>query len=318
MLKAAFIGAGPRGRGAHYPSVTRLEGISIEAVAELDEERMQTVVEKFNIPRSFNDYKEMLETVDPDIVYCIMHERWGVPPIVTDCMNAGKHVFIEKPPGKDAAETQQILDAAIANDVYCMVGYQRRHSAITKEAMRLVKKHGQATFAMGEFHKPGNPDEDSMEAMWNDVCHVTDLVRYMVGSEVVEVTAYQDGQESGVKNVFNGLIRFANNAVGLVSANRCAGGRVLRSELHGRGIGCYMMDMPKQIEICEDGSKNRRKVMGWELTGTDSDDTPTYEGVLAMHQDFLDCVRNGRTPTSDIRDVIHTSHLVEQIMGVRD
>ena len=317
MLKAAFIGAGGRGQGAHYPSVNRLEGVSIEAVAELDESRMQTVVEKYNIPRSFKDYKEMLETVDLDIVYCIMHERW-VTPIAIDCMNAGKHIAIEKPPGQNADETQQILDAAVANDVYCMVTYQRRHSAITKEAMRLVKERGQVTFAMGEFHKPGDPDKDSMESMWNDVCHVTDLVRYMVGSEVVEVTAYQDGQANGVKNVFNGLIRFANSAVGLVSGNRCSGGRVLRSELHGLNVGCYMMDMPKQIEICEAGNENRRKVMGWELTGTDPDDTPTYEGVLAMHQHFLDCVRNGQTPTSDIRDVIHTSHLVEQIMGVRD
>ncbi len=288
----------------------------MEAVAELDESRMQSVVEKYNIPRSFKDYKEMLETVDLDIIYCIMNERW-VTPIAIDCMNAGKHIVIEKPPGKNAAETQQMLDAAVANDVYCMVGYQRRYAAITQEAMRLVGERGQATLAMGEFHKPGDPDKDSMASMWDDVCHVTDLVRYMAGSEVVEVTAYQDAQENGVKNVFNGLIRFANNAIGIVSGNRCSGGRVLRSELHGRGVGCYMMHMPRQIEICENG-KDQRIVQGWELTGTDPDDEPTYEGVLAMHQHFVDCVRNGETPCSDIRDVIHSSHLVEQIMGVRE
>ena len=316
MLKVAFIGAGGRGQGAHYPSVHRLEDVSVEAVAELDEARMQSVVEKYNIPRSFKDYKEMLEEADPDIVYCIMHERW-VTPIAIHCMNAGKHIVIEKPPGQNAHETQQMLDAAIANNVYCMVAYQRRYAAITQEAMRLVRERGQATFAMGEFHKPGDPDQDCMESMWNDVCHVTDLVRYMVGSEVAEVTAYQDAQESGVKNVFNGLIRFANNAVGLVSGNRCSGGRVLRAELHGRGVGCYMMHMPKQIEICEAG-KDPRITPGWELTGTDPDDEPVYEGVLAMHQHFVNCVRKGETPCSDIRDVIKSSHLVEQIMGVRD
>jgi hypothetical protein len=77
-----------------------------------------------------------------------------------------------------------------------------------------------------------------------------------------------------------------------------------------------MMHMPKQIEICEDG-KDSRIVPGWELTGTDPDDEPTYEGVLAMHQHFVDCVRKGQIPCSDIRDVIHSSHLVEQIMGIR-
>lgn len=314
MLKVAFIGAGGRGQGAHYPSVNRLEGVSIEAVAELDESRMKTVVEKYNIPRSFKDYKEMLETVELDAVYTIMHERW-VTPIAIDCMNAGKHIVIEKPPGMNSDETQQMLDAAVANNVYCMVGYQRRYAAITKEAMRLVKERGQPTLAMGEFHKPGNPDQDDMASLWNDVCHVTDLVRYMIGSEVVEVTAYQDAQENGAKNVFNGLIRFANHAIGIVSGNRCSGGRVLRSELHGRSVGCYMMHMPKQIEICEDG-KGSRIIQGYELTGTDPNDEPTYEGILAMHQHFVDCIRNGQIPCSDIRDVIHTSHLVDKLMGI--
>lgn len=314
MLKVGFIGAGPRGQHAHYPSVARLKDVSIEAVSELDETRMQTVVQKYKIPRAFKDYKEMLETVDLDIVYCIMHERW-VTPIAIDCMNAGKHIAIEKPAGMNSKETKQMLDAAIANNVYCMVTYQRRYSAVTQEALRLVRQRGPALFAMGEFHKPGDPDVDAMESLWNDVCHVADLVRYMIGSEVVEVTAYQDAQETGVKNVFNGLVRFANHAVGFISGVRCSGGRVLRSELHGRGVGCYMMHMPKQIEICEDG-KPSRIVYGWELTGTDPNDEPTYEGVLAMHQHFVDCVRNKKVPCSDIRDVIKTSLLVDKLMGL--
>ena len=314
MLKVAFIGAGGRGQGAHYPSVNRLEGVSIEAVAELDESRMKSVVEKYNIPRSFKDYREMLETVELDAVYAIMHERWETP-VAVDCMNAGKHIVIEKPAGMNSGDTQQMLDAAVANNVYCMVSYQRRYAAITQEAMRLVKERGPATLAMGEFHKPGNPDSDNMGSLWNDVCHVADLVRYMIGSEIVDVTAYQDAQENGAKNVFNGLIRFANHAIGIVSGNRCSGGRVIRSELHGRGVGCYMMHIPKQIEICDD--KGTRIIQGHELTGTDPGDSAAYEGILAMHQHFVDCVRNGQIPCSDIRDVIHTSHLVEKLMGIR-
>lgn len=314
MLKVGFIGAGGRGRSAHYPNVNRLDDVSIEAVSELDESRMQTVVEQYNIPRSFKDYREMLESVELDAVYAIMKEQF-ITPIAIDCMNAGKHIAIEKPAGANSGETQQLLDAAIANNVHCMVTYQRRYTAVTREAMRLVKERGPATLAIGEFHKPGDPNADGMGQMWSDICHVTDLVRYMIGSEVAEVTAYQDAQENGVKNCFNALIRFANNAIGIVSGNRCSGSRVLRSELHGLGIGCYMMHVPEQIEICEDG-KDQRIVKGSELTGTDHSDVDSYEGILAMHQHFVDCVRNGQTPCSDIRDVIHTSHLVDQLMGI--
>ena len=34
-----------------------------------------------------------------------------------------------------------------------------------------------------------------------------------------------------------------------------------------------------------------------------------------MHQHFIDCIRNGTVPSSDLRDVIHTIQLVDQIEG---
>ena len=314
MLKAAFIGAGARAQYAHYPCVHRLEGVRLEAVAELDEEKMQTVARQYAIERCFTDYRDMLESVDPDVIYCIMEEQY-VTPVAIDCMNAGKHVAIEKPAGADVRAAEKLRDTAEANGVHCLVAYQRRYGAVTRKAMRKVHAQGPPTLAIGEFHKPGDPGADQLDSLWNDVCHVADLVRYMVGSEVEEVTAYQDAQVNGAKNVFNGLIRFTNHAVGIVSGNRCSGGRVLRSELHGSGVACYMAQMPRQIEICESG-KAPRIVMGWNLARVKEEDILDYEGILPMHEHFIECIRTGETPCTDIRDVIHTARLVERLMGL--
>ncbi len=314
MLKVAFIGAGGRAQGAHYPCVSRLKDVSIEAVAELDEGRMKTVVDKYKIPQTFSDHHKMLEKVDPDAVYVVMGPGVMAKPAI-DCMNAGKHVFIEKPAGGNSEETAQLLEAAIANKVYCMVGYQRRYAAVTREAMKLVKERGHATFAMGEFHKPGNFSSGAMGSLWDDICHVADLVRYMVGSDFVEVTAYQDAYENGRRNCFNGMIRFANHAVGFVTGCRNSGGRYLRSELHGLGVGCYMR-LPEQIEILEDG-KPSRVLGGHEVDGVDPNDVDRYEGVLSMHEHFIECIQKGEVPCSDIRDVIQTSLLVDQLASCR-
>jgi len=314
MLKVAFIGAGGRAQGAHYPNVSRLKDVSIEAVAELDESRMKTVVDKYKIPRTFNDYHKMLDTVELDAVYVIMGPGAMARPAI-ECMNAKKHIFIEKPAGGNSEETQQLLETAIVNKVYCMVGYQRRYAAVTKEAMRLVEKQGHATFAMGEFHKPGDFRQGAMGSLWDDICHVADLVRFMVGSDFVEVTAYQDAYENGRRNCFNSMIRFANRAVGFVTGCRNSGGRYLRSELHGLGVGCYMR-LPEQIEILEDG-KSPRILSGAEIDGVDPNDVDRYEGVLTMHEHFVDCIQKGEIPCSDIRDVIQTSLLVDQLAGCR-
>jgi hypothetical protein len=35
-----------------------------------------------------------------------------------------------------------------------------------------------------------------------------------------------------------------------------------------------------------------------------------------MHQHLVDCIREGKTPSSDIRDVIKTAHLIDQLEGL--
>ena len=313
MLKTAFIGAGRRAQSAHYPAVSRQEDVAISAVVELDEARMGEVVDQYMIPRGFGDYHEMLETIDPDAVYVIMGEEL-MASIAIDIMNAGKHVFIEKPAGASPEESQQLLDAAVANGVHCMVGYQRRFSALARESMRLVAERGDPTLIIGEFHKHmlGAP-KPPRTTMWNDICHAVDLVRYMSGSEATEVTAFRDRRSSTWTNDYNAMIRFANGAVGIITAIRSSGGRTLRGQLHGLGVGCHF-DIPERLEVYEDGD-GPRMLTGAEIEGAKQGDRLAYDGPVAMHRHFAECVRTGATPLTDIRDVIHTSHLVARIEG---
>ena len=317
-LKVGFIGAGPRARSGHYPVISRLKDVSLEAVAEMDESLLNEVKDKYGIGQAFlckgdNDFMKMIETVDLDIVYVIMHEKFMTAPAVA-CLEAGKHVFIEKPAGLNSDESRQLLEAAIANDVYCCVGYQRRYAHVTQEAMRVVKNHGPAALALGEFHKKGDFRVDSTDQVWRDTAHVIDLVRYMVGSDAKVVHAYQDATPTGQKNMFASLIRFASQALGFVTASRMAGGRLLRAELHGLHVDTYLYP-PDTVEIHEAGEKPRI-LKGSELAGVADDDSAAYGGELVMHQQFADCVRESKVPLTDIRDVIHTSILVDQVAGL--
>ena len=312
-LNVGFIGAGGRARSAHYPAVSRMEEVSIQAVSELDESLAGEVMQRYDIPRYHTDYKEMLEE-DLDAVYVVMGETF-VTPVALDALNSGRHVFIEKPPGANSEETQQLLDAAVANNVHCMVGFQRRFAAVTREAMRRVRKKGDPTLAIGEFHKFMHSGPQPLTStLWNDVCHVIDTVRYMAGSEPAEVTAYRDARGADWRTNYNALIRFENGAVGIITGNRSSGGRYLRTELHGIGVGCYMR-IPGEIEVYEDG-EGPKVLSGADISGAPEGDVPSYDGVMDMHREFARAVATGETPLTDLRDVIHTAHLVDQIEGV--
>ena len=313
MLKAAFVGAGGRAQSAHYPSVGRLEDARIEAVSELDESRMGEVVDRYGIPRAFGDYREMIDAVAPDVVYVIMGEEF-MAPIAIDCMNAGRHVFIEKPAGASPEESHALLEAAEANGVVCAVGFQRRFAGVTREAMRLVGEAGGATLAVGEFHKDmlGAP-KPPRTTIWNDVCHAVDLIRYMAGSEVTDATAFQDARGSDWRNDFTALMRFGNGAAGALLANRSSGGRILKAELHSIGVGCYM-HVPDRFEVLQ-ADKDPVEIHGAAIRGVDAGDSRVYDGTLDMHRHVAEAIAAGRIPLNDIRDVVHTSELVARLEG---
>ena len=235
-------------------------------------------------------------------------------PIAIDCMNAGRNVFIEKPAGASPEESHALLEAAEANGVVCAVGFQRRFADVTREAMRLVGDAGGATLAVGEFHKDmlGAP-KPPRTTIWNDVCHAVDLIRYMAGSEVTDATAFQDARGTDWRNDFTALMRFRNGATGVLLANRSSGGRTLRSELHGIGVGCYMR-IPERIEVFQSG-QDPLDVHGADLQDADPEDSHAYDGTLEMHKHVAESVAAGRIPINDIRDAIHTSNLVARLEG---
>ncbi len=39
----------------------------------------------------------------------------------------------------------------------------------------------------------------------------------------------------------------------------------------------------------------------------------SYEGALTMHKHFVDCINNNQVPNSDLRDVIYSIRLVDQL-----
>ena len=100
-LKVAIIGAGGRAVSTHYPALDVMPDVEIAAVCELNEDRLNTVCDKFKIKGRYSDYRKMIEEVAPDAVYAIMppHHLYDV---AANCMNMKQNLFIEKPPARRA------------------------------------------------------------------------------------------------------------------------------------------------------------------------------------------------------------------------
>lgn len=313
-VRVGFIGAGSMANVAHYPSVAEIAEAELAAICDLNEERLHLTADKYGIPKEhrYIDYRRMLEKEALDAVYVIMPPM-GLCPIVLDCLKAGKHVFIEKPPGCNPDEAWAMAEEANRKKVKTIVGFNRRYAAVYRYAKAKVLELGAPSMAMAEFHKDmlGHGAYYGMSILRTDIIHAVDVLRDLLG-EPVEVSAhvwsrYERWQSS--QNLFNALIRFANGSSAILTANRTAGSRYERFEFHGKGISAYIR-APEVAEIHRQG-ESMETVTGEQLTGSTASRI-TY-GYLDENRHFIACILNDEQPLTNFTDAAKTMDLVERI-----
>ena len=103
MVRAAFIGAGRRATSAHYPALGRAyRRVDLTAMCELDEDRLTTTADEYDVEGRYSDFREMLERENPEVVYAVTRPP-DIADIAEEVLASGAHLFIEKPPGVGSA-----------------------------------------------------------------------------------------------------------------------------------------------------------------------------------------------------------------------
>src|SRR5690606_19011152 len=131
-IRVGMIGPGGRGFGAHVKSLCTLnkEGRNVEiaAVAEVWDNQRQKVAdyiktENGNDPAQYVDYREMLEKEDLEAVAIATPDHWHAKQII-DSLEAGKHVYCEKPMTRTVEEALDVVKAQRKSGKVMQVGVQ--------------------------------------------------------------------------------------------------------------------------------------------------------------------------------------------------
>ncbi len=313
MIRAATIGAGRRATITHYPAIKRLKDVDLVAACDLDEDLLRENADRFEIPHRFTDYKEMFRSIDIDVVYAVTQPT-HVARIALDCLNAGKHIFVEKPPGATSDQTRQLAQAAETNGKVGAVGFQRRYGTVITEVLERINARGGLSTFLVEFHKNfvTNPGPLNVHPMVDDGIHVADLLMFLGGGDVKSVTISRYRDVTDWASTFSAQVEFAGGALGIFYFVRSAGARYLRYELHGREISAYVRP-PEIGEVFTDDEAQPTILNASEITG--SDENIVIDGVVDMHEHFVECVQTGAEPRTSLRGSIASMELMEQILG---
>ncbi|MFN0127105.1 MAG: Gfo/Idh/MocA family protein [Verrucomicrobiales bacterium] len=110
MLKVALIGCG-KIADQHVQAIGRLEGSRVVAVCDREPLMAKQLAIRFGIPGVFSDVGEMMREARPDVVHISTPPQSHFP-LACQCLEAGVHVYLEKPFTVTATEAEQVVTLA--------------------------------------------------------------------------------------------------------------------------------------------------------------------------------------------------------------
>ncbi len=137
-IQIALIGAGGQGMGDASASIG--QGAKLVAVADVYEGRLARSQEKWGRDVAVTrDYRELLKRPDIDAVIIGTPDHWHQQ-ISVDALDAGKHVYCEKPMVQQLTDGHQVIDAARKSGKVFQVGSQRVSSIVYQKAQELYQR----------------------------------------------------------------------------------------------------------------------------------------------------------------------------------
>jgi predicted dehydrogenase len=243
---------------------------------------------------------------------CTPHVRHAQETIAA--AQAGKHILIEKPVALTLADLRAMDAAVTAARVRTTVSFVLRWNPLVTTAKSLLDDGalGQPLYVQTDYWHNGEQGgypgakgrlgKGTVSAMLSGGCHAMDLARYLMGSDIVEVTALEFTALERVESPVNqaALVRFANGMAGKVSA-------------------CTEQWMPYQFNIdvlgtagaLRDNRFYSRRLPGALDWATFPTISPT-SGAVAHHpfqgeiDHFVACILGGGESHVNLRDAVNT------------
>ncbi|WP_333908735.1 Gfo/Idh/MocA family protein [Marinigracilibium pacificum] len=151
-VNVAIIGTG----GRSYALIKALsfnKNNKVTVACDVDRERLDKFVTEaennfgFKIKKE-GDFRKILSNKDIDAVFIVTPEHWHAPMAIMS-MQAGKHVYVEKPCSHNLAENNLLVAAQQQYGKVCQMGNQQRSSVTSSEAVNKINDGiiGKAYFA---------------------------------------------------------------------------------------------------------------------------------------------------------------------------
>ena len=196
-IRAGFIGCGSHSFRNLYPTF-QFAPVRLVATCDHTLEKARAFAVKFGAAGAYTDHREMLEREELDAVFVVVgyddRGRPQFPDLAVDCLGAGRHVWIEKPPAASCADVERMQAAAEQSGKYVLVGMKKMFFPANEKAKELMGREEFGAPSLVTLQYPQSvPTQDEIaryrrgenvarvRSFLDHLCHPVSLMIYLLG-----------------------------------------------------------------------------------------------------------------------------------------
>ncbi len=302
-VRYGLIGMGRWARGVHLKVLNQIPEAEIVALSSRSEENLKaaSALAKGE-PKLYRDYRQLLS--DPEVeavVICTPNHTHAE--LTRQALEAGKHVFCEKPLALSLDEHRSLSRLAEEKGLALQVGFELRYAPMFTRLKRMVDEGEVGKVGLLWCHlfraplsKGWRMDREASGGLFLELCsHYVDLLNWFSNSRPVSAFATAGN--------FTGHVDYDHVALTLEYENGVKGSLLvslfapedmrIRLGVVGDRARCEVDILGRTLEVKERGTGISSTHHFPPPLGIEE---PGFPGTYAQHLEFIRCVREGRKP----------------------
>ncbi len=316
MLKVGVLGAGHLGK-IHLRLLNQSEKYELIGFFDPFEENANKVAAEFGY-KKFDSIESLIATVDVVDIVTPTIQHFECAKMVIE---AGKHIFIEKPIATTVPEAEEIVVLANKYNVKGQVGHvERFNPAFTAVKDMIDKPMFIETHRLAEFNPRGTDVPVVLDLMIHDI----DAILSVVKSKVKTVNASSVAVISDSPDITNARLEFENGCVANITASRISMKNMRKSRFFQKDAYisvdyldkiCEVVRMQDAPEIPGDFDMILQNAEGVKKQiYFDNPNVNPNNAILDELESFADAIKNNTTPIVSLEDGTEALRVAYQII----
>lgn len=282
----AFIGFGNYAKGMLLPALRKVAGVKLATVVTSTGLSARHAGEKFGFATIATESEAAIEDWSVGTIFiATRHDTHS--PLATAALNAGKHVFCEKPLALDDAGLDEVLAAAAASTKVLTVGFNRRFAPSLVSAKAALEPRSGPLVMIYRVNAGAIPADNWVQRdegggrIVGEACHFVDALTYLCGSLPTEVSAVA---ARGHDDAVSSLVKFADGSTGAIVYSSLGDAAVTKEyiEIFAAGV-VVQLDDYCSLAVTRDGKRKSQK-------------SAQDKGQTALVAAFMRAAKNGEEP----------------------